>query len=372
MLSLRGISCLQGVVDPDTVGASVTAKTALLGKGPSGPTTRARTPPDHSPKREQLRTGAEGRKLCLTITAVRDNDRRQGEETITDGQTVISKKQANIPHPGQRGGTRGVEEWESGRREQLWIQRGSGHSFPCTDPVPAHSGCITFSSRNAGLQLHTLTDRGLGPAHTEERPRKHQNAGSAPSPRRTPSHREYQELIPFAFPPGYIPGPSASGHSLGTGEEFLEIYCLSDLRQCPPFQRRDRGEGMEADGNNIPLGNRSRSQSNDHLTDSTVFSLSQSESLWTTESTRSAWEIYQYPIILLTTGGAVFLCGFVLSGLYFAKRDNLVAKILSPVLLSIGLMVLVVGLVLVPITKENLKPPMKRPLSYYRSPTIKL
>ncbi|XP_035252862.1 phosphoinositide-interacting protein-like [Anguilla anguilla] len=129
---------------------------------------------------------------------------------------------------------------------------------------------------------------------------------------------------------------------------------------------------MEAEGNSIPLGDRSQSQSNDRLTESTVFSLSQSESLWTTESSRSAWEIYQYPILLLATGGAVFICGFVLSGLYFARISRMATNILGPALLSIGLMVLVVGLVLVPITRENLKPPIKRQASYYRPPQFNL
>ncbi|KAJ8389125.1 hypothetical protein AAFF_G00123310 [Aldrovandia affinis] len=129
---------------------------------------------------------------------------------------------------------------------------------------------------------------------------------------------------------------------------------------------------MEAGGDNIPLGNRSQSLSNDRLTESTVFSLSQSESLWTTESARSTWEIYQYPISLLAVGGAVFICGFIVSGLYFAQVSKMATNILGPALLSIGLMVLVVGLVLVPITKENLKPPMKRPFSYYRAPSFNL
>ncbi|XP_036408035.1 phosphoinositide-interacting protein-like [Megalops cyprinoides] len=138
---------------------------------------------------------------------------------------------------------------------------------------------------------------------------------------------------------------------------------------------RLKGLGMEANGNNIPLADRARSQSNDCLTESTVFSLSQSESLWTNESTRSAWEIYQYPILLLATGGAVFICGFVLSGLYFTGIKEIhrqAANLLGPALLSIGLMVLVVGLVLVPITKENMRPPMKRPFSYSRPPLFNL
>ncbi|KAJ8345564.1 hypothetical protein SKAU_G00297570 [Synaphobranchus kaupii] len=173
---------------------------------------------------------------------------------------------------------------------------------------------------------------------------------------------------PNAGPQLHAPNESRSDHGNGSDSQHAlsHSFCYADVFGA------STEEEMEAGGDDIPLGDRSQSQSNDRLTESTVFSLSQSESLWTTESLRSAWEIYQYPILLLATGGAVFICGFILSGLYFAKISSRATNILGPALLSIGLMVLVVGLVLVPITKENLKPPMKRPVSYYRPPQFNL
>ncbi|KAM3863674.1 phosphoinositide-interacting protein [Diretmus argenteus] len=135
---------------------------------------------------------------------------------------------------------------------------------------------------------------------------------------------------------------------------------------------------MPSTPENIPLGECTLSQSRDQLTppsrtESTVFSLSRSDSLWTTETPRSNCEIYWFPIHLMSTGGSFLACGFIISGLYFAGHCRTVAKILGPALLSIGLMVFVVGVVLIPITRENRKQPtMKRPLSYYRPPMFNL
>ncbi|XP_064843407.1 phosphoinositide-interacting protein-like [Oncorhynchus masou masou] len=128
---------------------------------------------------------------------------------------------------------------------------------------------------------------------------------------------------------------------------------------------------------NIPLGECTlHSQSQEQLTpqtESTVFSLSRSESLWTNETARSTCEIYWFPFHLMSTGGSIFACGFILSGLYFAGYCRKATNILGPALVSIGLMVLVVGVVLIPITKENRKQPtMKKPFSYYRQPVFKL
>ncbi|XP_006012617.1 phosphoinositide-interacting protein [Latimeria chalumnae] len=105
----------------------------------------------------------------------------------------------------------------------------------------------------------------------------------------------------------------------------------------------------------IPLGDLSFSESKDLLTSqtaSTCYSGSRSDSLWTTES-RSAWETYYKPIVVLSVGGAIFIFGVVLTGLYFAQINKKAANILGPASLSIGLMFLVVGLVWVPIIKEK-------------------
>lgn len=130
---------------------------------------------------------------------------------------------------------------------------------------------------------------------------------------------------------------------------------------------------------NIPLGECTLSQSRDQLTppsrtESTVFSLSRSESAWTQElAKRKTSEIYWFPIHLMSTGGSFLLCGTIISGLYFAGHCRKITNILGPALLSIGMMVFVVGVVLIPITKENRKQAtMKRPISYYRPPLYNL
>ncbi|KAM4531652.1 phosphoinositide-interacting protein isoform 1-T2 [Odontesthes bonariensis] len=128
----------------------------------------------------------------------------------------------------------------------------------------------------------------------------------------------------------------------------------------------------------IPLGECTLSQSRDQLTppshtESTVFSMSRSESLWTTENSRTRCEVYWFPIHLMSTGGSFLACGIIISGLGFAGHCKKVASILGPALLSIGLMVFVIGVVLIPITKENRKQStMKRPLSYHRPPVFDL
>ncbi|XP_055079413.1 phosphoinositide-interacting protein-like [Periophthalmus magnuspinnatus] len=135
----------------------------------------------------------------------------------------------------------------------------------------------------------------------------------------------------------------------------------------------------------IPLGECTLSQSQEQLspplsrTDSTVFSLSRAESLWNSSqpSTSSSApprcsDVYWLPIHLMSTGGSFLFCGVVISGLYFAGHCRKVTNILGPALLSIGLMIFVVGVVLIPITKENQKQSMKKPLTYYRPPVFNL
>ncbi|XP_048847256.1 phosphoinositide-interacting protein-like [Brienomyrus brachyistius] len=107
--------------------------------------------------------------------------------------------------------------------------------------------------------------------------------------------------------------------------------------------------------------------------ETTIFSLSQSESVWTEDKPHSTCAIYQHSILLMSVGGSVLLCGSVISALYFGVRTQQVASIMGPVLVSVGLMVLVVGLVLVPIIKQSQKPPpVKRKQSYPRQPIFNL
>ncbi|XP_028312090.1 phosphoinositide-interacting protein [Gouania willdenowi] len=134
---------------------------------------------------------------------------------------------------------------------------------------------------------------------------------------------------------------------------------------------------MQGNPENIPLGECTLSESRDQLTppsrtESTVFSLSRSESIWTTEASDKC-EVFWFPIHLMSTGGSFLACGIIISGLYFAGHCRKVTNILGPALLSIGLMVFVVGIVLIPITKENRKQlTIKKPLSHYRPPVYNL
>ncbi|KAM4717037.1 phosphoinositide-interacting protein [Anableps anableps] len=133
---------------------------------------------------------------------------------------------------------------------------------------------------------------------------------------------------------------------------------------------------MPGSPENIPLGECTLSQSQDQLTPpshaaSTVFSLSRSESLWTAEPPQKKCDVFWFPIHFMSTGGSFLVCGIIISGLYFAGQCKRATNILGPALLSIGLMIFVVGVVLIPITKENKKRShMRRPLSYYKPPVF--
>ncbi|XP_069808786.1 phosphoinositide-interacting protein [Dendropsophus ebraccatus] len=90
-------------------------------------------------------------------------------------------------------------------------------------------------------------------------------------------------------------------------------------------------------------------------TESTLYSSSRSESLWT-NAQRSAWDTYQKPIIIMSIGGSVFLLGIILTTMYFVYTTTApISKNMGPVALSIGLMVLIIGLVWVPIIRKKRK-----------------
>ncbi|XP_032442291.1 phosphoinositide-interacting protein [Xiphophorus hellerii] len=135
-------------------------------------------------------------------------------------------------------------------------------------------------------------------------------------------------------------------------------------------------EVMPGSPENIPLGECALSQSQDRLTPpshaaSTVFSLSRSESLWTPEPPPKRCDVFWFPIHFMSTGGSFLACGVIISGLCFASQCQPAPALLGPALLSIGLMVLVVGVVLIPITKKNRKRShMRRPLGYYKPPAV--
>uniref|UniRef100_A0A8C8ZTZ0 Phosphoinositide interacting regulator of transient receptor potential channels n=1 Tax=Prolemur simus TaxID=1328070 RepID=A0A8C8ZTZ0_PROSS len=85
---------------------------------------------------------------------------------------------------------------------------------------------------------------------------------------------------------------------------------------------------------------------------------SRSESVWTT-APRSNWEIYRKPIVIMSVGGAILLFGVVITCLAYTlslgKKSLAALKMTGPAFLSLGLMMLVCGLVWVPIIKKKQK-----------------
>ncbi|XP_060060412.1 phosphoinositide-interacting protein [Erinaceus europaeus] len=102
-------------------------------------------------------------------------------------------------------------------------------------------------------------------------------------------------------------------------------------------------------------------ESKDLLPSQTASSLctsSRSESVWTT-TPRSNWEIYRKPIVIMSVGGAILLFGVVITCLVYSDviqgMSCKVLKMVGPAFLSLGLMMLVCGLVWVPIIKKKQK-----------------
>lgn len=102
-------------------------------------------------------------------------------------------------------------------------------------------------------------------------------------------------------------------------------------------------------------------ESKDLLPSQTASSLcisSRSESVWTTAS-KSNWEIYRKPVVIMSVGSAIFLFGVAITCLAYimklSKKSLEVLKMTGPAFLSLGLMMLVCGLVWVPIIKKKQK-----------------
>ncbi|NXJ03385.1 PIRT protein, partial [Odontophorus gujanensis] len=108
-----------------------------------------------------------------------------------------------------------------------------------------------------------------------------------------------------------------------------------------------------------PNGSEKSPQSKELLTSNTASTLcisSRSESVWTSASRRSKWDIYHKPIIVMSVGAAVFLFGTVITSLSFLQIKNKdVYKMCGPAFLSLGLMLLVCGLVWIPIIRKKQK-----------------
>ncbi|XP_055973899.1 phosphoinositide-interacting protein [Sorex fumeus] len=112
-------------------------------------------------------------------------------------------------------------------------------------------------------------------------------------------------------------------------------------------------------------------ESKDLLPSQTASSLcisSRSESVWTTLP-RSNWEIYRKPIIIMSTGGTILLFGVVITCLAYTlklgDKSRSIIKMTGPAFLSLGLMMLVCGLVWVPIIKKKQKQRQKS--SFFQS-----
>ncbi|XP_038606657.1 phosphoinositide-interacting protein [Tachyglossus aculeatus] len=111
----------------------------------------------------------------------------------------------------------------------------------------------------------------------------------------------------------------------------------------------------------IPEADEKSPESKDLLASQTASSLcpsSRSGSVWTT-APRSNWEIYRKPIAVVSVGSAVLLLGIVLTALAYALQlpaeQEKGFRLSGPAFLSVGLMLLVCGLVWVPIVKKKQK-----------------
>uniref|UniRef100_A0A8C1SR60 Phosphoinositide-interacting protein n=1 Tax=Cyprinus carpio TaxID=7962 RepID=A0A8C1SR60_CYPCA len=125
----------------------------------------------------------------------------------------------------------------------------------------------------------------------------------------------------------------------------------------------------------LPLSDCPRSYSREQLTPrsvNTVFSLAHNDTFWTLQPAAGNCEYYWQAILLMTSGGSVLICGMVLSGLYFAGFSMMATNILGPALLSVGLMVLVVGVVLMPITRQMRHQSATKHLCSYYKPHINI
>ncbi|XP_048821475.1 phosphoinositide-interacting protein [Lagopus muta] len=107
-----------------------------------------------------------------------------------------------------------------------------------------------------------------------------------------------------------------------------------------------------------PNGSLKSPPSKELLTSNTASTLcisSRSESVWTNTS-RSKWDIYHKPIIVMSVGAAIFLFGTVITTLScFEIKNRNVYKMCGPAFLSMGLMLLVCGLVWIPIIRKKQK-----------------
>ncbi|XP_062979325.1 phosphoinositide-interacting protein [Elgaria multicarinata webbii] len=140
---------------------------------------------------------------------------------------------------------------------------------------------------------------------------------------------------------------------------------------------------METQSREMEAGEKSP-ESKDLLPSQTASTLcisSRSESGWNTPP-QNKWDVYHKPVIVLSVGGAVFLFGVAITSLTCfvidkntnttkpettkpekpEKNSNMtkeVFKLCGPAFLSLGLMLLVCGLVWIPIIRKKLRQKQK-------------
>ncbi|XP_061477839.1 phosphoinositide-interacting protein [Rhineura floridana] len=126
---------------------------------------------------------------------------------------------------------------------------------------------------------------------------------------------------------------------------------------------------METQPKEIEEGEKSP-ESKDLLPSQTASSLcisSRSESNWNAPR-QNKWDIYHKPVIVLSVGGAVFLFGVAITSLTCLTTDKKPSmsnktkeafKLCGPAFLSLGLMLLVCGLVWIPIIRKKLRQKQK-------------
>ncbi|KAM9640396.1 phosphoinositide-interacting protein [Morphnus guianensis] len=135
-----------------------------------------------------------------------------------------------------------------------------------------------------------------------------------------------------------------------TSPALLFLFCPSRVSSSEPIT-------MEIPPKS-PDGSEKSPQSKEMLASNTASTLcisSRSESVWTSAS-RSKWDIYHKPVIVVSVGAAVFLFGMVITSLSCIQTKNKnVYKMCGPAFLSLGLMLLVCGLVWIPIIRKKQK-----------------
>ncbi|XP_042309989.1 phosphoinositide-interacting protein [Sceloporus undulatus] len=133
---------------------------------------------------------------------------------------------------------------------------------------------------------------------------------------------------------------------------------------------------MEIQPRDMEEGDKSP-ESKDLLTSQTASTLcisSRSESGWSAPP-QNKWDVYHKPVIVLSVGGAVFLFGVAITSLTCLTMDQNktmenstttdkkttkeIFKLCGPAFLSLGLMLLVCGLVWIPIIRKKLRQKQK-------------